>query len=324
MDFIINHSGFFLGIGITALLALIGYYADKKDSNKKTNNSSIPTAKDELSSDNKKDVSTNLVDWMDESLPQSGKFINYVDLNSAPLGSDSMAGQSSENDVSVDIPNNNVDNDINKADEVDLSIAKQDNSAVSDSVNNVLSDNIVSDASDTPVKQENTISFNVNDFENINLSLEDLEKKNYSDFNESNAFDDSENYYYSNLEEPNSIDNREVVESASTDLNNMVDDSVSAEKLENVEDNTGVINNEFNNDVTVDELNPTEEDVSHEFDNEVQGDDTYEEVNAPVPEIFGGSESEVTQTVDLPSENLVTDGPVVDPSNDSFDDIWKF
>ena len=39
MDFIINHSGFFLGIGLVVLLAIIGYYADKNDTkNKKVDN----------------------------------------------------------------------------------------------------------------------------------------------------------------------------------------------------------------------------------------------------------------------------------------------
>ena len=71
MDFIINHSGFFLGIGITLLLALIGYYADKNDSKKekKMKSSSKSNTFDELSNNNNSQI--------DESFPQNGKFINY-------------------------------------------------------------------------------------------------------------------------------------------------------------------------------------------------------------------------------------------------------
>ena len=43
MDFIMNHSSLFICIGVIALLALIGYYADKKDSKK--NNTSKPVTK---------------------------------------------------------------------------------------------------------------------------------------------------------------------------------------------------------------------------------------------------------------------------------------
>ena len=43
MDFIINHSSLFISIGVIALIALIGYYADKKDSKK--NNTSKPVTK---------------------------------------------------------------------------------------------------------------------------------------------------------------------------------------------------------------------------------------------------------------------------------------
>ena len=43
MDFIMNHSSLFISIGVIALIALIGYYADKKDSKK--NNTSKPVTK---------------------------------------------------------------------------------------------------------------------------------------------------------------------------------------------------------------------------------------------------------------------------------------
>ena len=82
MNFIINHSGFFLGIGVTLLLALIGYYAEKKDSskNKNNDNSSKSTTLGELPSDNvNMDNASN--NEIDDGSPRGGKFINFVNTD---------------------------------------------------------------------------------------------------------------------------------------------------------------------------------------------------------------------------------------------------
>lgn len=350
MDFIINHSGFFLGIGVTILLALVGYYADKKDSNKKTSNSSMSTAMDELSGDNKKDVSKNLVDWMDESLPQSGKFINYVNVDNTSNESSSAIEQSTKEEtlaqgVSTDTLSDDMDIlNVNNIDQLDFSVSKQDNN-VSNITNSDLNNQISSNAAapEVSVTDNNVISFGANDFENIDLSLDDLEKKNFDNFNNSNALDDSENYYYSNLDdsEGSSVMDDSV---SSTDDNIVSEDLNVTESVMNEvinETDPGVhVDSDVNGEIVPATSNvnleaaaevPAGSDVSHEFDSEVQSDadsefDAEVQTNNSLEELCSQIESDVAVSDDIgnATESIVSSSDIYDSITDSSDDIWKF
>ena len=356
MNFIINHSGFFLGISIMMLFALIGYYADKKDSskNKNTDNSSKSTTLDELPGDG---VSTNdiIVDsnQVDESLPRNGKFINFVNVDSdiasnANTSLDNVQNSVSNIDDSLnnvqsnmsdidsfsdavqnDVSNSVIGSDISNLEQNNVGVEQKNNVTSIDSGNNNESDQVTNVDQDN-VGQNGSISFGVNDFEDINMSLEDLEKKNYNEIINNNALDDSENYYYSDLEEP-TVDND--VMSNSLNLNNAVDNDIPNESFDSINSHES-INDQIDNDVMSNSLNSVTNDtndVSHEFDSEVQFEDSVEESNNvsdntdSVPEIFTGENSGVMQDNSVNDDKLSTDGAVIDPLNSSSDDdIWKF
>ena len=421
MNFIINHSGFFLGIGVTLLLALIGYYSEKKDSskNKNNDNSSKSTTLGELPSDNvNMDNASN--NEIDDGSTRGGKFINFVNTdqdsvfnldnslkpvqNEIPEMNVTSNGDQSNvidingfdntvqngipevsvtsNDVQNNVPdinvginndvpieNNNVVGNNNVADLSNNNISDTTNYVQSnngfnqvDEVNNVnLSSDNISNENQNSVKQSSPISFGANDFENINMSLEDLEKKNYDKIINNNVLDDSDNYYYSELDTSN-VDNSNSV--VSPDLNN----AVSNESANVIDTNIGInndvpiensnvdnnivennnLNNDIvknnnvdssnyenvNNDVVVDNSGSIDnytEDVGHEFDNEVQSDDGTDELENvsdtldSVPEIFNGDSNETVQNNTTIEEQVTTDSSVIDPlNNSSEDDIWKF
>ena len=392
MNFIINHSGFFLGIGVTLLLALIGYYAEKKDSskNKNNDNSSKSTTLGELPSDNvNMDNASN--NEIDDGSPRGGKFINFVntdqdsvfnlDNSLKPVQNEIPEMNVTSNDVQNNVPDINVgiNNDVpiennnvvenNNVSDLSNNITETNNYVQSnngfnqvDEVNNVnpSSDNI-SNQNQNFVEQSSPISFGANDFENINMSLEDLEKKNYDKIINNNVLDDSDNYYYSELDTSN-VDNSNSV--VSPDLNN----AVSNESANVIDTNIGInndvpiensnvdnnivennnLNNDIvknnnvdssnyenvNNDVVVDNSGSIDnytEDVGHEFDNEVQSDDGTDELENvsdsldSVPEIFNGDSNETVQNNTTIEEQVTTDSSVIDPlNNSSEDDIWKF
>lgn len=422
MDFIINHSGFFLGIGVTLLLALIGYYSEKKDSskNKNNDNSSKSTTLGELPSDNvNMDNASN--NEINDGSPRGGKFINFVNTdqdsvfnldnslkpvqNEIPEMNVTSNGDQSNvpdingfantvqngisevsvtsNDVQNNVPDINVgiNNDVpiennnvvenNNVSDLSNNITEANNYVQSnnglnqvDEVNNVnpSSDNI-SNQNQNFVEQSSPISFGANDFENINMSLEDLEKKNYDKIINNNVLDDSDNYYYSELDTSN-VDNSNSV--VSPDLNNAIsnesanvidanigiNNDISTENsnvpiennsIENNNLNNNIVENNnvdssnyenVNNDAVVDNSGSIDnytEDVGHEFDNEVQSDDgadglqNVSDTFDSVPEIFSGDNNEAVQNNTTIEEQITTDSSVIDPlNNSSDDDIWKF
>lgn len=384
MDFIINHSGFFLGIGVTLLLALIGYYAEKKDSskNKNNDNSSKSTTLGELPSDNvNMDNASN--NEIDDGSPSGGKFINFVntdqdsvfnlDNSLKPVQNEIPEMNVTSNDVQNNVPDINVgiNNDVpiennnvvenNNVSDLSNNITETNNYVQSnnglnqvDEVNNVnpSSDNI-SNQNQNFVEQSSPISFGANDFENINMSLEDLEKKNYDKIINNNVLDDSDNYYYSELDTSN-VDNSNSV--VSPDLNNAIsnesanvidanigiNNDISTENSNVPIENNSIENNNVdssnyenvNNDAVVDNSGSIDnytEDVGHEFDNEVQSDDgadglqNVSDTLDSVPEIFSGDSNEAVQNNTTIEEQITTDSSVIDPlNNSSDDDIWKF
>ena len=305
MDFIINHSGFLFGIVIVTILAIIGYYADKKDKSK------------------------NIINTIDNK--EKNNDLNNV---SVPI----------DNSVSFD----QLPNVPNKSDDVVNEI---------DGISTPNSDTNVSDIVPENVNILNSNNqFGFNDFESLNMSLEDLEKKNFDKISKSNL--DDENFYYSDMEEPNESvsiqDNVSYVSSEDTEESSiMVDDSISDNvPSDNVvvpeNENFNLSNNYIQNNEIDKNVNDSEFDDAHIFDSEtesiVQSINESQEPLTTVsdenndfnfmPNVQSDINNSIPELVDtniFSSNDAANDSLTVDPGSQSLDlensvdeDIWKF
>ena len=321
MNFFVDHSGFFLAVGVIMLLALIGYYADKKDSNKgKKNNSGDKSDFKQISEKNE-----------NSNIPEgSNKFINTFDYNLVDDKSNSV-DSFIENSIPAGFENGTIS---------DSSILTSSDMNISDnSGSEVLNSDVTDDKADMNLSSDvvgslssDINSFNVSDFENISMSLDDLEKKNYEGIsNKSTVFDDSENYYYSNLEDSESVDS------------SLVDDL--DKSSDNVLENSDIQNNDISESVDlsidsdssnitneVDNINISESediDYGHEFDSEVSNSEDKSDIidtNDSIPELFSDNSNQVISSFENSSnDDVVTDSSIVNPLSDSSsEDIWKF
>lgn len=305
MDFIINHSGFLFGIVIVTILAIIGYYADKKDKSK------------------------NIVNTIDNK--EKNNDLNNV---SVPI----------DNSVSFD----QLPNVSNKSDDVVNEI---------DGISTPNSDTNVSDIVPENVNILNSNNqFGFNDFESLNMSLEDLEKKNFDKISKSNL--DDENFYYSDMEEPNeSVSIQDNVSYVSSEDNKessiMVDDSISDNvPSDNVvvpeNENFNLSNDSVQNNEIDKNVNDSEFDDAHIFDSEtesiVQSINESQEPLTTVsdenndfnfmPNVQSDINNSIPELVDtniFSSNDAANDSLTVDPGSQSLDlensvdeDIWKF
>ena len=218
MDFIMDHSSLFLSIGVIMLLALIGYYADKSESKKKTKDkSSKPsTGKDEVLTTNEvtpNEVKNDIMDSFsqlpqgipDMSTSDNGVWGNNVSFEEPvkenpeiveDLTPEINANENTNNgyfDISQDIPVIN-----NSADQIDLDEPIIPNFDVPSSgqvvepsfeQQNVDAPVVSEPVTNVPVDEgilknvpvENVITdaFDSTSFENTGMSLDDLEKKNF-------------------------------------------------------------------------------------------------------------------------------------------------
>ena len=305
MDFIINHSGFLFGIVIVTILAIIGYYADKKDKSK------------------------NIVNTIDNK--EKNNDLNNV---SVPI----------DNFVSFD----QLPNVPNKSDDVVNEI---------DGISTPNSDTNVSDIVPENVNILNSNNqFGFNDFESLNMSLEDLEKKNFDKISKSNL--DDENFYYSDMEEPNeSVSIQDNVSYVSSEDNKessiMVDDSISDNvPSDNVvvpeNENFNLSNDSVQNNEIDKNVNDSEFDDAHIFDSETESivqsinesqeplttvSDENNDFNfmSNVQSDINNSIPELVDTNIFSSNDAANDSLTVDPGSQSLDlensvdeDIWKF
>lgn len=305
MDFIINHSGFLFGIVIVTILAIIGYYADKKDKSK------------------------NIVNTIDNK--EKNNDLNNV---SVPI----------DNSVSFD----QLPNVPNKSDDVVNEI---------DGISTPNSDTNVSDIVPENVNILNSNNqFGFNDFESLNMSLEDLEKKNFDKISKSNL--DDENFYYSDMEEPNeSVSIQDNVSYVSPEDNKessiMVDDSISDNvPSDNVvvpeNENFNLSNDSVQNNEIDKNVNDSEFDDAHIFDSETESNvQSINESQEPLttvsdenndfnfmPNVQSDINNSIPELVDtniFSSNDAANDSLTVDPGSQSLDlensvdeDIWKF
>jgi len=344
MGLIIDHSGLILCIGVVALLAIIGYYADKKDT------------------ENKK---------IDKNIKNDNVEIEHYVVDKPTNFNELPNVQSKINDVVSDFNQVNDNNGISIQEPI-AEIAGNDVSTVSDNFNNIDSASFVNDEiSNSNVSQdtlsdfnsnnlvESVDSFGFNNFENIDMSLDDLEKKNYdSILSEKTAYNDDDNFYYSDLEEGNNpIISNIHNDSISVDETNPIalnSDDKSAVDLSISSNNSDIDiyqGHEFDNEVlsTIDDDNSNNEVLStidndssnnslfgeansnvsdNGMDNSFMADIDTKDMSESVPELFSTDDSAIfgaTDNSNQPSESGNIDESAYDLSNDSVDnDIWKF
>lgn len=292
MEFIIQNIGWFVGIGLVLLFALIGYFADSREQKKL--NSNIKN--------------------------------NNLDNNVQNENSESVVQNSYLNDNNM----NNYDNNFNYGDVNTLKDEAINNNSV----------NFVSVSEENLSNNSNVLEDQFKNIEETNMSLEDLEKKNYSDIlntrnvsgysyvddNEISDYVDSNGMisdvddYQINLvnnEIVTSIDEDETLNSEVITENNLASDI--SVPLDNINDDS-ISSSE--NIVSKDEVNQI--DQVNSVDNSIDVDDV------PTSELFN---SEVNLNSSVPelssdvynvnvSEN---ENGVLDLDDDSIDDdIWKF
>lgn len=313
MGFIIGLCGFACGIGLIALLATIGYYAEKN--NPTSNSLNVKDENVNNATDMKSPVDSSVMNF--NELPNVDKKLNDVidgfnDSSNKNVLDDSL---STSEIPEVSVPEAaSVDSGLSQ-----VSISEPTNdTSVDHSVSNVT----VSESAsvDAPVVEENnTQSFSSSNFENVNLSLEDLEKKNYGEIVSNNNTSEDDNYYYSNLDD--SVSEIPVDDSS---------DSVS-ESEKSVVDSTNIMNSvetpvvsESSNVTSTSEYFSTEN-----VNNDVQSIDNSESVQLnEVSDVVGSNEnvsiSNPVSETNLEDDSLsdhIFDGEISSVQNSSSDVI---
>jgi len=342
---IIGICGFVLGIAAVVALAVIGYLAEKKNdasNGKKTVVENVSTVTENVLNAY---PSTNF-----DELPVVNDTASKSDMVTPTefLGDEISSGDVFENVSEVgatsgSIPESTLETEISSGSVPEnVSEAELTNGNVPEST----LDNNISDVQ----------TFSSSNFENVEMSLDDLEKKNYDELVSSNKNIDDDNYYYSNMEEdstdasineladesvqssePVTEESDSVQEVLNLDEQNVSGDSVPASEFFNdsssntvtdevVQSNADsipeVVSEETSEiSVPVSESNEVSEVVDdHVFDGEVTSNDGI----GDVPEL-GSNESDETQSV---PENVevpeIDNGFSVVNDESADDDIWKF
>lgn len=335
MDFILNNSGLLFGIGLVVVFAIIGYFADKKDNRNNANN--VNMSNEPLKSDN---VPSRVDDTntLANDFGQFNDIVNELDNSgsSEQFKFDNNLFDINSSDLNNSLDNNNVNSESSyieensSSNETDiLNNNDVQTNSVSSSVTDSLGTNINNYSSNSQ-PERHIDPFGANDFESLDISLEDLEKKNYSDVLNSKTVSDDENFYYSNMENSYS-DNLGSSTNSVSNVNNFDFSTV-----ENQNDVSVDVENHVDNSIAVDNQDDVSSDFNHLFDGETQSsfetnnnnyidsksddesisvaadssDQKYDNSDS-IPELFGGASSY--------SNNNLND------SNGSSDDeIWKF
>lgn len=351
MDFIIDHIGIFIGFFIVAFLAIIGYFADKKDNEKKDNkNNVIVSEVDDNVNDSDDNYATPI---MFDELPIIEKQTNNNVLNSFEQSDNSNLNQENNNfsnnvqvesfNLSQDVNNHNndlqsqkfnLDENVNVSTNTDSNLNSVDNVApISSGTDSNL--NPVDDVA--PISEQ---SFGFSNFENLDMSLEDLEKKNYENIiSESGKNANDDNFYYSDISDDFS-DYDPMQENLVSENINISTQDINQNKQENspLDESTDLplnndaisdsnFNHEFDNEVVLD---------SNSFDGGSSVDDLGTDVavkvqddNAAIPEIVDSidSNAEIPEIVDSTDDSMTNSDnskASFDLNSDTDDDIWKF
>lgn len=267
MDFIIHNGGLLLGILLIVLLAIIGYFADKKEKSSKENLNNIVDI----------DVEDNRPKTFAE-LPNANKNLNDVINNFSDLKANNIPDIGNEN-IQNNISNINIsENSFSNLDNVDTisnsqnDINNLDNVVSLENIEN-LNNNVVSSISElVPNVETNSninsdfMSFSSNNFENSNISLEDLEKKNFENIVLNTNSSDDENFYYSNLE--NDFSPESSISDVKDDENDLVTHAFDNEIYSENVFSDNISSDNVVSDSIYDNLNSdfSDENVSEQFD----------------------------------------------------------
>ena len=336
MDFIVEHIGIFIGAGVVVVLAVIGYFADKKDTEKR-NKENININNNLFDKDSVGDSNNNYASpVMFNELPDVGngvglngiKELDAVNRDFDPIvevneqSENSSYGQSIDEVIgsSYEQSNNNVISN-SYGQSIDEIVNNSSFSAMTDKSNEDIIDNSsfstttnqsnedIIDIQEEPTNN-NESYFVFSNFENTNMSLEDLERRNYENLIAENRNSlNNDNYYYSDLDSNDSnyeqVGSLDSLSSSGNDL-----EPVSAQMLSNEMDSS------VSSVVSQDDMIQQEvTDNSHEFDNESLGSSSENVQNensfVNIPEVQSIDDS--GNGASFESESAPT-----------FDDIWKF
>jgi hypothetical protein len=315
LDFFYKYIGFFIGFFVIMILAIIGYFADKNDSKKANSVDKLDDSSDASnvvdSSLSDKNVPEQVVSF--NELPNANKKLGEViegfnDFSSAKFSS-------SDGDGSDDISKNFIN---------DSSLSVSEVSSGNSFDNSITDNSVVSNSNNTFDQSSNSSLFDDNNFESVNMSLDDLEKKNFDSFlDKKGKIKDDDNFYYSDFDDSSSFvekANGVSVDDVNSDINENVlspnlnlssegisshDSNFSDDYVQNFVDNASDSSSNVQN-LVVDEVN-SRNDVENSIDNVVSFDNDVQNLDVNLD----NSSNDVQNITDnLDSTNSLNDIPV--------------
>lgn len=343
MDFIMEHVGIFIGVGVVLLLAIIGYFADKKDNEKR--NREIAKKKNDNPVNNyvgdsnyASPIGFNELPIIDSQVGNVNNSIHDTNIETVepieeiveePVYSfDQTLNQAIDKSLGGDLITFNHDNNTLNAN------SQQDSDVINSQVQNNQSVTNFTDSNVSGTQNSNQL-FGFSNFENLDMSLEDLEKKNYDSIVSNNKEESNDdNFYYSDMDDDtSSVSNYdEVIEDKSNTLNqNILSDNsiesdeansdINSSEQEVIEDNFNPFEQNVVNSneevVSQDTINENSKEIGHEFDGEVS-DTSFDDL------AVNENNNTINESIDSNIENSGDYGTSFDVDSDSMDDIWKF
>lgn len=367
MDFLINNIGWFFCIAIVSILALIGYKADKKE--KQQNNTSNKYIPKEESSYEKTPTETK-----DESKEEDNFYYNPqeeikpIENNEPQMSTknemdEEMAAlyeplppMQDQNKLEENPKENSKDQSLEDLYYFDP-IKEQDQEQIPNQIEEpTIEQNIQLDPQTETTQEPTQIVPDINNLENLNISLQDLENKNYNqllnkmnqqeptqELNQGsqteihdNPIDQEPQANITSMEQDNnenqqeqSLDQQEIQEqTVSTVEPTQEEEQISTQPEQNTENTGSEINkhhfdNEINNEIES-EQQPVEQNDAFAFNTQ---ENKYE---GEIPEIFANNQQNNDSINDTSylekSENSNNEtNNETNLYNDSIDDdIWKF
>ena len=304
MEFIIQNIGWFVGVFLVILFALIGYFADKRDKK----NIPVEKVENEIETVNR-DLNSNVSEFKYDDIGNSSAITNSFDNsynnidNFNQVLDNTNSNEFGSRNVDLDIESTNFEN-VNSSSNVNTS----NNINSSNNINN--SNNIYGDV--------------FKNIEDVNMSLEDLEKKNYNaildsitdnhySYNDDNEF--NEQIIYSDLD--TNIDVTNNVENNSTVNDTINFDNLNSDNLDNknyngdIQINSSEIINQDNQDNIILNENNLNNDMYSPIDstNEIESVSSYD--------YFGDSNNQENVFYDNTVSNVndEVNGPTVEQVN---------
>ncbi len=340
MDFLINNIGWFFCIAIVSILALIGYKADTKEKKQNnTNNKYIP----------KEQTYEDIPEETKEEQNKEDAFYYNAQDEIKPI--ENNESQIDEEMAALYEPLHPMQSQ-NKTEET---IKKQEENPINDLYYSELPKEFAQETQQ-PIEQEEPVQIvpDINNLENLNISLQDLENKNYnqllskmnkqeeqiqSEVQENEIVQQNDNQSLEqNDTDANQETHRTTQQEYPTSLNNEInqiseqqaDQNQESQQYQIEENNQNVENtrekyNEYNN-----ETNDIEIESSEQQDDQFAFNTQENKYEGEIPEIFTNAQQNNEQIKETnyleraENSNTETENET-NLYNDSIDDdIWKF